>query len=123
MSEKKQILIADDDREFAESLADILTEECGHTITVDNGKDALEYMKKYNIKVVLMDIKMSDMNGVETLKKIKEIKPDIHVILMTGFSMDELIDEAFNFGASEVLIKPLDIAHVICVINRYLIYE
>ena len=123
MPDGKYILIVDDDREFAESLADLLIEECGHTVAVNSGEDALKYIQKNNIKVILMDIKMSDMNGVETLKKIKKIKPDIYVILMTGFSMDELINEALNFGASEVLVKPLDIEHVISVINRHLMCE
>jgi DNA-binding NtrC family response regulator len=67
-----------------------------------------------------MDIKMPSMNGVETYKRIKKIRPDAIVIMMTAYSVDELIQEAIKEGAYGVLYKPLDLEKVIKLINETL---
>ena len=117
MSEKTPVLIVDDDLSFAESLSDILGEKDYNAVTVNSGEEALEKVKEENFQVILMDIKLSVMNGVETHKKIKEIAPQIPVIMMTAFSVENLVKDALKEGAYGVLHKPLDIERVIKMIE------
>ena len=106
---KTKILVVDDDVIFIESLKDLLEiEECD-THVAYSGYEALEKIKKEEFDIVLMDIKMPGMNGVEAFKRIKKINPRLAVILMTGFSVEDLMKEALKEGAFAVLDKPLDI--------------
>jgi len=67
--------------------------------------------------VILMDIKMPGMNGVETLKEIKMIRPDVTVVMMTAYAVEDLIKEAQREGAYGVLHKPLDVEKMIGLIE------
>ncbi|MBF0503660.1 MAG: response regulator [Candidatus Omnitrophica bacterium] len=106
---KTKILVVDDDVEFTETLKDLLElEKCDASI-IHNGYEALQKVRNEKFDIVLMDIKMPGINGVETLKEIKKIAPRLAVILMTGYSLEALIKDAFKEGALAVLDKPLDI--------------
>jgi len=108
MPEKLKILVVDDNREFCQNLSDILELKGYETATSHDGSEALEMVKQNDYNLVLMDIKMPVMNGVESFKKIKEISPDIQVIMVTAFAVEELIREALREGAFGFLRKPLD---------------
>ncbi|MBF0217459.1 MAG: response regulator [Candidatus Omnitrophica bacterium] len=108
---KKKILIVDDDRFLTESISDILKLK-GYDIEMAyDGIEAVGMMSsgRDDIDCILMDIKMPEMDGVTALKKILALKPGMDIIMMTGYSIDELIDEAWANGAREVLNKPFDI--------------
>ncbi|MDP3729278.1 MAG: response regulator [bacterium] len=108
-----KILIVDDDKEFCASMADIL-EAKGYEVESENsGEAAIAKVKEKSFDVVLMDIKMPAMNGVEAFKKIKEISPKTVVIMITAYSLEDLIKEALREGAFGVLRKPLDIDKLI----------
>ena len=113
MAEKTRVLVVDDDISFAESLTDILTEKGYVAVAVNNGKDALEKIKGQPFDVALVDIKMPVMDGLQTFKEIKKLKSSITVIMMTAYSMDDLVHDALKEGAYGVLRKPLDIEQVI----------
>ena len=116
------ILIVDDDKEFCTSMADIL-EAKGYAIDSENSGEAA--IAKVSAKggsasggkefydVVLMDIKMPVMNGVEAFKQIKRISPKTAVIMITAYSLEDLIKEALQEGVFGVLRKPLDIDKLI----------
>jgi len=104
-----RVLVVDDHVEFAESLRDLLEAKGYDTAAVYSGHDALERIKKEKFDIVLMDTRMPEMNGVTALQKIKKADNSIAVILMTGFSVDDVIKNAFKEGALAVLNKPLDI--------------
>lgn len=108
-----KILIVDDDKEFCASMTDIL-EAKGHEVESENsGEAAIAKVKEKPFDVILMDIKMPAMNGVEAFKQIKKISPKTAVIMITAYSLEDLIKEALQEGAFGVLRKPLDIDKLI----------
>ena len=108
-----KILIVDDDKEFCASMADIL-EAKGYAVESENsGEAAIAKVKEKSFDVILMDIKMPAMNGVEAFKQIKKISPKTAVIMITAYSLEDLIKEALREGAFGVLKKPLDIDKLI----------
>ncbi|MBN1787233.1 MAG: response regulator [Sedimentisphaerales bacterium] len=109
MEEKTSILIVDDEAGLCKTLAKILDKKGYETATAESGFEALDMIKERAFDIALIDIKMPVMNGVETSKKIKEIRPGTITILITAFTVDDLIQEGIDEGAYAVLHKPLDI--------------
>jgi len=108
-----KILIVDDDKNFCTSMTDIL-EAKGYEVESENsGETAIAKVKEKSFDVILMDIKMPAMNGVEAFKQIKKISPKTAVIMVTAYSLEDLIKEALREGAFGVLRKPLDIDKLI----------
>lgn len=116
---KKQpsILLVDDNVNLTRSIALILNRKGFNVDTVNNGFEAIDKLKNKTFDIIFMDIKMPIMNGVETFKKIKAINPDAHVMMMTAYSVEELIDEALQEGAHGIIYKPIGIDSVIGLIN------
>ena len=113
MGEKLSVLIVDDDIDLGDSLLDIL-EDSGYDVTfVSSGAKALSEIAIKRYDVLLMDIRMPGMNGVETLKRVKEQSPLTSVVMITAFAEDELVDQARDEGSLQVLSKPLDIDKII----------
>ncbi len=109
MAAKEILLIVDDMIMACETLAEILSLDGYNVKTADSGMKALDIINKEEINFVLTDIKMPKMNGVELLKEIKAVKPEIPVILMTAYSSNQLLTEGIEAGAMQTLHKPLDI--------------
>lgn len=91
-------------------MEDILTLEGYRVDTVDCGERAVVSCGAGHYDVVLLDIRMPGMNGVETLRQIRLIDPDIRVIMITGFEVGALAAQAMEEGAEAVFRKPLDVA-------------
>lgn len=108
-----RILLVDDNEEFLDSTRDVLEDEGYQVDTAVNGEQALGLAETGSYDVVLMDIKMPGMNGVETFIKMKEKNPDIKVILFTAYSLGELIHRAREEGACAVFNKPLDMLQLL----------
>lgn len=120
MSENINILIVDDNISLCKTMTFILKHK-GYTVTTaKDGLEAIDRVKASSYDLIFMDIKMPLMNGVETYKRIKKIRPDAIVIMMTGYSVDDLIQEAIKEGAYGVLYKPLDLDNVISLIQNAL---
>ena len=102
---KLSILIVDDEESIRVSLEGILRSRY-YVKTAENGLMALEMLQKDHYDLILTDIMMSDMTGVELLKKTKESFPGIPVLLMTGYSSLDTAIESMRLGASDYLIKP-----------------
>ena len=113
----KRILIVDDDRDFAESMADLIELNGHEAILAYNGTSALKIFKQNNIDLILMDIRMPGLNGVETLNEIKKYNPSIPVAMMTGYTDKSLIDSALEIGAITILDKPLNLHQLAEIIN------
>lgn len=106
---KLRVLIVDDDEDFAESLMEFL-ESQGHEILIAlSGEEAIAKYTANGFDIILMDITMPGKNGVETLMDIKSINPFAKVVMMTGLSVDELMEQAVQNGAMGILHKPLDL--------------
>ena len=101
------ILIADDQELMRQSLKIMLSSQPNFAVTdtVSNGREALESIKKNKPDIILMDIRMPEMDGVVCTQKVKEIAPDIKVIILTTFDDDEFVFNAIKFGASGYLLK------------------
>ncbi len=108
MSEKLRILVVDDNEEFCQNITDILELRDYEVMTAYDGFKGLELVRQNVFDLVLMDVKMPAMNGVETFKKIKQIVPDMPIIMVTAYAVEELIREALREGAFGFLKKPLD---------------
>ncbi len=108
MSEMLKILVVDDDKEFSQNVRDILELKDYEVATAYDGFGALELVKENGFDLVLMDVRMPAMDGVEAFKKIKEISPDTPVIMITAYAVEELIREALREGTFGCLRKPLD---------------
>lgn len=114
------VLIVDDDKSVNDFLERFLRQKGYLSIqSVKTGQAAIEIIKKEDIKLVLLDIKLPDMDGIETLKKIKEIKKDMNVIMITGFPEEATAREALKLGAYDYIIKPFDLAYLeLCVFTK-----
>lgn len=103
---------------MSETLSDIL-DDIGYKIDVANdGYNAIDMISKHDYIMVLMDIKMPGINGVETFKEIKQISPATKVIMMTAYSVDDLVKEALKEGAYGIIYKPLNIDYLLQFITK-----
>ena len=101
------ILIADDQELMRQSLKIMLSSQPNFAVTdtVSHGREVMESIKKNKPDIILMDIRMPEMDGVVCTQKVKEIAPDIKVIILTTFDDDEFVFNAIKFGASGYLLK------------------
>ncbi|MGI9422019.1 MAG: response regulator, partial [Hyphomicrobiaceae bacterium] len=107
-----KILVVDNDRDNADSLAELFELEGHEVATAYNGQDAIDIYKEQDFDVAFMDVMMPGKNGVESFLEIRRIKPDATVYMMTGYSVEQLLQQATDNGALGVLKKPLDIQDV-----------
>ncbi|MCV4776458.1 response regulator, partial [Escherichia coli] len=108
-SKMSNILIVDDEQSYRQLLT-LVFESDGHSIrTASNGREALELIKAEPADVIITDVRMPDMDGIELLKSAREYQPDIGVVLMTAFASVETAREAFKLGADDFIQKPFDV--------------
>jgi two-component system, NtrC family, response regulator HydG len=101
------ILIVDDDADNAQSLAELFELE-GHRVSmVHNGEDAIRAFIDNTYDLAFMDVMMPGKNGVESFIEIKRLKPQARVVMMTGYSVEQLLQQAIENGALGVLTKPM----------------
>lgn len=112
MNTKKRILIVDDYVDFSRSVAMILTRAGYEVVTAASGEQAIEEVKKGPFDLIFIDLVMPDMNGVETLRQLKEIAPETRMVIMTGFAVAGLVTKAMKMGVDGVVYKPFDVATV-----------
>jgi len=106
---KFRILVVDDELIIRESLKEWLEEEAGFTVdTAESGPVAIEKLTQQPFQLILLDIKMPGMDGVEVLKRAKEDFPELYVVMMTAYATVETAVEAMKIGAIDYLIKPFD---------------
>ncbi|NOX64356.1 MAG: sigma-54-dependent Fis family transcriptional regulator [Chlorobi bacterium] len=118
-----KILIVDDEKTIRDSLQLILNEEGYETETSSDGKDALEKIKNEMIDVVITDIKMPNLDGMELLNRAGKISPDTFFILMTAYASVKTAIEALREGAYDYLIKPVEFDDLLARIKRLANYR
>ena len=104
-----RILVADDEQSMRELLAIVLRREGYEVLLADNGKAAIELLEQEPVDLLISDIKMPDMSGVDVLRAAKKLDPDILGIMITAFASTETAIEAMRLGACDYLSKPFDI--------------
>jgi len=108
VSEKVHVLVVDDNEEFCENLADIL-ELNGYEVTVaHSGAEGVARTSEAAFGVALMDVRMPLVDGVEAFRRMKETAPRMPVIMMTAFTVEELLEDTLREGAFAALHKPID---------------
>ena len=105
---KIRVLLVDDEKDFAETLANRLETRNLSTITAPNGDEAIAILREKEIDVVILDMVMPGKTGIEVLREIKQIKPLVEVILLTGHATVESAIEGMTQGAFYYLMKPAE---------------
>lgn len=114
----KKILVIDDERSIRSTLKEILGYE-GYTVEVaENGLIGLEMIKENDFEIVLCDIKMPEMDGIEVLEKVMEIKPETTVVMISGHGNIDTAVEAIKKGAFDFIVKPLDLNRLLITIRN-----
>jgi two-component system response regulator PilR (NtrC family) len=114
---KGSILVVDDERSMREMLSIMLKKEGHDVVVADCGKAAVEILRRRPVDLLISDIKMPDMSGVEVLRAAKQIDDAIVGIMITAFKSTESAVEALRLGAHDYLDKPFDIAKLKTVVN------
>jgi CheY-like chemotaxis protein len=109
---EKAVLVVDDDPKSLRLMEAKLTQEGYRVVTAQNGKDALEMIKLEKPGLVLLDILMPEMDGIETLKRIKTIDQDIYVAMVTALWDEKEAKKTFEAGAYEYITKPIDMEYL-----------
>ncbi|GGE28598.1 sporulation initiation phosphotransferase F [Pullulanibacillus camelliae] len=117
---KQKILIVDDQFGIRILLNEIFEKEGYQTFQAANGVNALQIVKKEAPDLVILDMKIPGMDGLEILKRIKQDNPEIKVIIMTAYGELDMIQEAIDHGALTHFAKPFDIDEVIAAVKEEL---
>jgi CheY-like chemotaxis protein len=119
MSAMIRILVVDDNPDMAETLADIL-ELKGFTVhAAASGAEALEILQDQPVDILLTDVKMPGMNGLELYRETRKLYPRLITIFMTAYSADELIQQGMAEGVKTILDKPLDMNFLVRLLSVY----
>ena len=113
MSRSLRILIVDDDADNANSLGELFELEGHRPLVVYNGESAIAAYMAEDFDVAFMDVMMPGKNGVESFLEIKRLKPAAHVYMMTGYSVEQLLQQAIAGGAMGVFSKPVNLYQVL----------
>lgn len=106
--EKLKIMLVDDEERFLKTTEKLLARLGYDVITATGGLEALDHLKRKTIHVVVLDVKMPGMDGIETLKEIKQQFPLVEVIMLTGHATVPSAVEGMQLGATDYLMKPTD---------------
>jgi DNA-binding NtrC family response regulator len=107
--EKMKLMLVDDEERFLSTTEKLLSRKGFSVETAGGGAEALEKLEKGTFHVVVLDVKMPEMDGIETLKQIKQRFPLVEVIMLTGHATVESAVDGLKSGATDYLMKPTDI--------------
>jgi len=108
MSKMPRILVVDDEEAMRESLNDWLKEDGYEVGLARGGQEAIDMVRDEPWEIILLDLKMPGMNGLETLKHLKEVRPDAEILMMTAYATVDTAVQAMKEGAFDYLVKPFD---------------
>ena len=115
-----KIMVVDDDEGMRITLEGIIEDEGYEVMGAGDGYQAIQLAKETPFDLIFMDIKMPGINGVETYREIKRISPQSVVVMMTGFSVEDLVKEALEEGAYAVIYKPFSMEQIIDIVGAVL---
>ncbi len=119
----RTILIAEDEEVSRFFFEKALKKTRANLFFVNDGFDAVEMIREnLEIDLVLMDIRLPRMNGLEATAKIKELIPEIPVIIQTAYAMQSARDEAMTSGCDEFITKPIKIETLLSILKKHLYY-
>lgn len=112
------VLVVDDEKNYLLILSAVLEEEGYEVLTANSGREALEIQKTSDVDLILTDMKMPSMDGIELLEKIKTRDPDMPVIMMTAYGSVDKAVEAMEKGAYSYILKPFDNEKLVVYVNK-----
>ena len=112
------ILIIDDEESVRKSLADVMRDEGYDVVTAASGREGIELLSETQPSLALLDIAMPDMDGIEVLRRFREMRPDMPVIMVTGHGTIETAVKTTKMGAYDFMVKPPELAHLILVVKH-----
>lgn len=110
---KPLVLLVDDEEEFATVMSKRLSKRGFHVFTAHSGTEAVRLARGQDFEVAVLDLKMEGMDGVETMKTLKVLLPDIKVIMLTGHGSVEMARQCLSLGAFDYLNKPCELAELV----------
>ncbi len=112
------ILIVDDEESVRNSLAGVMKDEGYEVVTAASGKEGIELLHEVEPSIALLDIAMPDMDGIETLRRLKEMRPDLPVVMITGHGTIETAVKTTKMGAYDFIVKPPELQHLTLVVKH-----
>jgi len=113
MSEKQSILLVDDDEQLCTSIGRMFERSGYKVTTAHDGREALDVLSDDNIDLVISDLRMPNVDGIELMEEIKRKKIDVPIIFLTAYGEIESYMDLMNMGAFEYLNKPLDVKEIL----------
>jgi DNA-binding response OmpR family regulator len=107
-----RILVVDDEPDARELLQEFLTGKGYEVLTASNGEEALQKVKEERPHLILLDVRMPNMSGLEVLRRVRGIDQEVGVIMVTAVNEEETGREALQLGAFDYIVKPLDLEYL-----------
>jgi len=117
-----KLLVVDDEHDVCDFVKNFFSERDFEVFTALSGEEALVVAKRENPVIVLLDVKMKGMNGIATLRHLKEMNKNLKVIMVTALDDQDKMDEARKLGASEYITKPLVLDYLEQAVEKMLKY-
>jgi CheY-like chemotaxis protein len=108
----RRIMVVDDEKEIRELFRDVLESRGYKVVTCDDGEVALDEITKHDIFAAFVDIRMPGIDGVETLRQMRILRPNTHVVVITGYTRSEDVDEALKLGCFVCMMKPFKLRDI-----------
>jgi len=118
--ERGRILIVDDEERICSLLAKRLVMENYSCIVANTAKEALDHFYKNQFSLVICDVRMPQMDGLELLRRMKAFDPDMMMIMITGYPDIDIVIKAMRMGARDFLVKPFDLESMVSSVRRIL---
>jgi YesN/AraC family two-component response regulator len=118
MAEKERILIVDDEESVREMVYKIVNQIGYEAVTAKNGREALEILRDTPSSIMITDIKMPEMDGLELIKSTRAEFPDTHIICMTSYGTSYPYTDLVALGAADYITKPFTVDDMIAKLNR-----
>jgi DNA-binding response OmpR family regulator len=120
MADKSKILVVDDEPSVAEVLTEFFTSKGYEVISASGGLEGLSKAEKHRPDVILLDVRMPDMDGITVLRRIREVNPWVGILMMSGNSDTEAAKEALQLGAFDYILKPFDFDYLDRAVHKML---
>jgi two-component system, NtrC family, response regulator HydG len=114
-----RILVVEDDRTLCDNLIDVLNAEGYRVAVAHDGIEAVAESQSGAVDILLLDMKLPNLNGLEVYRLIKSAQPDVVAIIMTGYAkeLNDLVDQAISENAFTCITKPLDVDELLTILN------
>ncbi len=118
MKQSITVMVVDDELMMRKLVEKVLTRDGFQVVLAEDGEDAIRVLSEKRVDIIISDIKMPRMNGFELLKSVKQLYPNISVIIMTAYGDTYSVKDALLLGADEYLTKPFQTHEIALIVER-----